>query len=35
MNAKTLPCWFKTNKQAITTDDEVGKNIAASYEDKK
>ena len=25
----------KTHKQTITTDDEVGKNIAASYEDKK
>ena len=25
----------KTRKQTITTDDEVGKNIAASYEDKQ
>ena len=25
----------KTHKQTITTDDEVGQNIAASYEDKK
>ena len=25
----------KTHKQAITTDDEVGKNVAASYEDKE
>ena len=33
-NLKTLAN-SKTHKQTITTDDEVGKNVAASYEDKQ